>query len=481
MNEPHSKRIAIIGGGITGLAAAFRLNELQPSWKVTLLEAQDRLGGILGTHHQDGFLIEQSADNFLAGPNMPYAEALCRRAGFADQLLETDKRYRKALVLSGGKLYPVPDGFQLMTPSKAWPILTSGLLSPAGKLRLLRERWIPPRTDDADESLASFALRRLGREAYEKLVQPLISGIYTADPEQLSMQAALPQFVQMERKFGSLTKAATSGSKQAQTNAADSGARYSQFLGPKLGMQSLIDHLAKTIAFEQCLTNSPVSALRRQDVADAANGGSWRIESPQVQDAFDGVILTTSANAASKLLQPVKSSVAESLAAVTHASSTVVVLAFPTSAFPEPLQSFGCVIPAAERRQILAISFTSMKFPSRAPDGWHMLRIFLGGALQPELAKLSDEESVHIATQEARQILQLQGEPQVLKVVRWADTMPQYHVGHPNRMATLQQQLAELPGLEIAGNAFAGVGIPQCVKSGEDAAERLVQTLTGSG
>ncbi|MGC3971650.1 MAG: protoporphyrinogen oxidase [Pirellulales bacterium] len=206
MSTATSKRVAVIGGGISGLAAAHRLLKLDPSLQVTLYEASDRLGGILQTEQLGEFLIEKSADNFVT--NVPGAVELCRELGIEDELLPTDAARRRAMILFRGRLHRVPEGFQLMTPSQTWPLVKSPLLSWGGKLRALRELWVPPRRDEADESLESFAVRRVGREAYERLVQPLVSGIFTADPTKLSMRTALPRFIEQEAKYGSLIRAA---------------------------------------------------------------------------------------------------------------------------------------------------------------------------------------------------------------------------------------------------------------------------------
>ncbi|MEX0586781.1 MAG: protoporphyrinogen oxidase, partial [Pirellulales bacterium] len=278
-------RIAILGGGISGLAAAYRLAELLPKAELSLFEASDRLGGVLHTVERDGFLIEQSADNFLVKP--PAGIELCRQLGIADELLTTDESRRRAFVVRAGKLIPIPEGFYLMSPRKLWPFLTSPALSLAGKLRLLAEPFISrgpasslnpePRTlnPQPDESVASFARRRLGRQAYERLVQPLVAGIYTADPEQLSMAAAMPQFLEFERAHGSLLRATLfsrgrigrfsdqSADEATQSSDAASGARYGLFVAPKCGMTSLVNALADRLPSTAIHLNTPVTRITR--------------------------------------------------------------------------------------------------------------------------------------------------------------------------------------------------------------------------
>ena len=251
-----TQRIGIIGGGITGLAAAHRLIELDTSADVTLLEASDRMGGVLRTERRDGFLIESSADNFIT--NVPWGVDLCRRVGLGDRLISTNPAHRKAMVVCRGKLQYIPDGFLLMAPSQIGPILKTPILSPLGKARLLAEPLIEPRSELGDESLASFCRRRLGRETFERLIQPLISGIYTADPEKLSMMATMPRFVEMERQHGSLAAAMLSAGSRGEGDAASSGARYSLFVAPRDGMQSLVEALVAKLPESTLRTNWPV-------------------------------------------------------------------------------------------------------------------------------------------------------------------------------------------------------------------------------
>ena len=233
MNQtsPHARKIAVVGGGLTGLAAAHRLLELAPELEVTVFEAADRHGGVVHTEHVDGFCIEHSADNFIT--NVPWAIDLCRRIGIESKLTQTDESRRRALVVRAGRLYGIPEGFMLMAPSRLWPLATTRLLSPLGKLRLACEYFVPRRPDMEDESFASFARRRLGREAYQRLVQPLVGGIYTADPEKLSVAAALPRFWEMEWEHGGLIRGTRAeAAEKSAASGADSGARYSLFVAP---------------------------------------------------------------------------------------------------------------------------------------------------------------------------------------------------------------------------------------------------------
>ena len=464
-DRPAKRCIAIIGGGISGLTAAHRLGELDSAVEVVLLEASNRLGGVLQTVRRDGFLIERSADNFIT--TLPAAVELCRRIGFADQLLETNESLRRALVVRTGKLYEVPQGFVLMAPKQLGPIATTPLLSLLGKLRVAWEYFVRPGGEQGDESVASFARRRLGREAFERLVEPLVGGIYTADAEKLSLAAALPQFREMERKHGGLIRAAHA--EQATQPAArdDSGARYSMFAAPRDGMSSLVDAIAARLPTESIRLSTPVREIRRD--------GRWRLSlnDGAVLDC-DGLVLATPAPECGRLLAAVDPALAELLAGIEQASSAVVALGYRREQIAGPLKGFGFVVPAAERRRILAGSFASLKFPGRAPDGSVLVRVFLGGALQPRLAEAPEEELIAIAREELSQLIGARGEPQLALTTRWPATMPQYHVGHLDRLSQIDARLQTLPGLALAGNAYRGVGIPQCIQSGERAAEQLL-------
>jgi oxygen-dependent protoporphyrinogen oxidase len=474
--------IAIIGGGIAGLAAAHRLSEIAPKVRVTLFEAADRLGGVLATESRDGYLIERSADMFVTQP--PWAADLCGRIGLGDELVGTDDRYRKAYVVRRGKLLPVPAGFALLQPARLWPLFKSPILSWRGKLRIGLEYFLPRRpwsTGADDESLASFARRRLGREAYLRLVQPLVGGIYTADPEQLSLAATLPRFLEMEHEYRSLIRAAWQERKShprmkaAAPGESASGARYGMFVAPRQGMKSLVDALARAIPEVDVRLNSPIERLER------TAEGRWRISpGPAAASAradFDAVIIATPAHAAAGLLAAVDRALAEKLRAIAHASTAVVCLGYRRSQIEHPLDGFGCVVPSIEARQILAASFASVKFPGRAAADRVLIRVFIGGALQPELLERDDVVLQRLACRELGDLIGARGEPEVALVVRWSGAMPQYHVGHLDRVTRIEAAVSSLPGLQLAGSAYRGVGIPHCIHSGQQAAERVVQSL----
>lgn len=466
-------RIAILGGGITGLAAALRLEDSPTPIDWTLFESAPRLGGVLETVEIDSYRLELSADNFLTRD--PWATDLCRRVGLEEELLPTDPARRRALVVNRGQIRRVPEGFVLMSPQKAWPILASPILSPAGKARLAAEALVPTRRDESDESVAAFARRRLGKEAFDRLVQPLVAGIYTADPERLSMRATMPQFVRQEQEHGSLTRAAFArDARPADRTRSESGARYGLFMAPRFGMQQLIDAITGCLPAERIQTGVAADKVLRN-----ASGG-WQIlgESVEPLGEFDRLILTTPAYVSGKLLREADQSLAGRLNQIEYAGCSVVCLGVRASQVARPIDGFGFVVPAVEGRRLIAASFSSYKFPGRAPEDRLLLRIFVGGALQPELVERDDQELIALVREELAELVGLSGDPEFARVARWPQRMPQYHVGHLDLVAEIEH-LAEQAGIELAGAAFRGVGVPQCIHSGQQAAERAMARSGG--
>lgn len=509
------KRVAILGAGLTGLAAAHRVDELAKERKeavaVTLFEAGTRAGGLVGTVRIGDYLVDTGADSFLT--NKPAAVGLCRRLGIEDQLVATDPKYRGALVLHDGRPVPIPEGFQLLSPTATWPIITTPLFSVWGKLRLLSEYFIPsrrrpratreersaaPATDTAaspidDECLSDFVIRRFGKEALDRLIQPLVGGIYTSDPKHLSLAATMPRFLDMEREHGSLIRAAfrqKSGSKSrpnagATADPADSvdtssGARYGLFAGLKQGMQQFVDALVSSlqnscsIQFESKVTS--ITPIRRDSGAtsapSSANGYRLTFADGHHQE-FDAVIVAVSANHTADITETFDRSLSDELRQIEYASSAIVVSGHRLADIQNPLKAFGLVIPHNERRRILAVSFSSRKFPERAPEGHVLLRTFVGGALQPELCNLSDEELLKLVREELSDVLGVHGEPNFMRICRYERAMPQYHVGHLDRVARIDKLTRLHPGFAIAGISCHGVGVPDAIASGERAAQAI--------
>jgi oxygen-dependent protoporphyrinogen oxidase len=467
-------RVAVVGGGLSGLSAAHRLVELSKTMEsrldLTLFEAASRTGGMIATQQIGNYLVELGADSFIT--NKPAGVALCQRLGMENELIPTIDKWRKSLVLKDGKPVEVPEGFMLLSPAKVWPILKSPIFSWGGKLRMGWERFLPARksSDTSDESLASFVKRRFGQELLERLVQPLVGGIYTSDPEKLSLRATLPRFLDQEQQYGSLIKASRSqAKKQSKAENSESGARYGLFTAPKNGIQSILDRLREKIETSATIrSDCPIKSVQQ-----AEQGWSVIIGGGETEQ-FDAVILALPTHRAAELLAGVSPELAGDLSSIEYASSAIVVSGHNLSDIKHPLDAFGLVIPEIEKRNIIAVSFSSRKFPGRAPEGKVILRTFVGGAMHPEMMELADDEMKETVRKELAAMLGVSGEPDFTEVVRYQNGMPQYHVGHLDRVASIESRVADLPGLELAGNAYRGVGIPDSIASGEAAAERVL-------
>jgi len=464
--------VVVIGGGVTGLAAAHRLGEVAPGVRVTVLEAGQRPGGVLKTDRRDGFLIEASSDSFIT--TFPWGVDLCRRLGIDDQLIPTAERGRRAFVVFNGRLEPIPDGLLVMAPTRIGPMLRTPILSPWGKLRMGCELFVP-RGSGNDESLASFASRRFGREAFERLIQPLVSGMYTGDPTLLSVRATLPRFLDMEQAHGSLIRAMRTGkSLHGSGKSVGSGARYGMFVGLRDGMSSLVDALVARLPAGALRCEARVQRIARRD------DGRWAVmvggSEPSDIEA-DAVVVATSTADASRLLGPVDPTLAGLLGRINTTGSVVVSLGYRREQVAHALDGFGFVVPLREKRLILSGSFSSVKFPGSSPEGTVLIRVFVGGASRPELLQRDDAELYRIAGAELSQLLGITGEPILRQLARWPGVMPQYEVGHCDLVESIEEAIRANPGLEMAGNAYHGVGVPQCIHSGEKAAERVATRL----
>jgi protoporphyrinogen/coproporphyrinogen III oxidase len=470
------KRFVIIGGGITGLAAAHRLVEhaetSAQAFEFVLLEASPRLGGVVQTEHRDGFLLERGPDSFIS--DKPAAVELAKRIGLESRLIETNPEHRRSFIVRDGRLRPLPEGFQLMAPSRLWPFITSDIFTWSGKARMALDLLLPARkvNGSADESLASFVRRRLGREALERMAQPMVGGIYTADPEQLSLRATLPRFLEMEQSDRSLILAMLKrGRQQSQEQTSGtSGARYSLFLSFDRGMQLLTDELAARLPPGMARLSSHVERLSFDQ--------SWQQWTVEVQNGqpltADAVCLTLPAYSAATLLRDTDANLATELEAISYESTATINLAYRRSDIAHPLDGFGFVVPYVEKRSLLACTFSSVKFARRAPEGLVLLRAFVGGALQPEMFALDDDEMLQRVQSDLRDLLRIEGQPLFTSVAKWRRSMPQYHVGHLDRFQRIRERAARLPGLGLAGNAYAGPGIPDCIRSGEAAADAIL-------
>ena len=461
-------RLVVVGGGIAGLAAAHRAGEIARdrgiALELTLLEARERLGGTIATERMGGFLVEAGPDSFLS--EKPWALALCKRLGVEDRLTRTDDRFRKVYVWRAGRLHPLPDGFQLLAPTRLAPFLRSPLFSWPGKLRMALD-LVLPRGGADDESLGAFVRRRLGREALERVAQPLVAGIYTADPDDLSLAATLPRFLELERRERSILLALWRAARTTP-QPGTSGARWSLFVTFKEGMEELVATLAGRLPVGAALVKHRVTGVERR-------GEAWRVDIDESGPmAADRVILATETHVAGRLLRYVDPSLATLLGEIPYASSATISLGYRLVDVPHALDGFGFVVPRVEGRALLACTFSSVKYPGRAPAGHVLLRCFVGGALDERILELDDASLARRARDELGQALGIKAEPVLTRLFRWPAAMPQYHVGHLARVETIERRLAGLPGLRLAGGAYRGVGIADCIRAGEDAAERAL-------
>lgn len=461
-------KLVVIGGGVTGLAAAHRAVEVGRERgmgvELTLVEAGARVGGTIATEGADGFLIETGPDSFLS--EKPWALALCRRLGVEGELVRTDDRFRKTLVWRRGRLHPLPDGFQLLAPTRFAPFVTSSLFSWRGKLRMALD-LVLPRGGGGDESLGAFVRRRFGREALERVAQPLVAGIYTADPEELSLEATMPRFVELERRERSVIRALWRASRRAP-QPGTSGARWSLFVTFRNGMEDLVKALASRLPGPALVLKQRVDALER-------HGGGWRVlGSNGWKLEADHVIVAAEAHAAGRMLRYVDPALGGLLGQILYASSATVSLGYRRADIPHPLDAFGFVVPRTEARAVLACTFSSVKYPGRAPEGHALLRCFLGGALDEATLALDDATLVGRVRGELRAALGIAAAPVLARVARHPASMPQYRVGHGALVDALERGVVKLPGLHLAGGAYRGVGIADCVHSGEQAAEQAL-------
>jgi protoporphyrinogen/coproporphyrinogen III oxidase len=468
-------RVIVVGGGIAGLAAAHRLvercRELGRPLALTVCEAAGRLGGTIRTERTpDGFLLEAGPDSFIS--EKPWALALAERIGLGPRLCRTDDRNRRTYVVRGSRLHPLPDGFLLLAPARLAPIVGSPLFSWLGKARMALDLVLPRRPENGDESLASFVTRRLGREALERVAEPLVAGIYTAAPERLSLAATMPRFLALEREHRSLILGLrrSAGAREVQ---GASGARWSLFVTLAGGMGELVEALAAQLPAGAVRLGCPVAGV---DAGDATR--PWRV---RLEDATelpaDGVILAGEAPRMAPLVRARDPELARLLGGVRYASSATVTLAYPRAAVRHRLDGFGFVVPRGEGRPTLACTFSSVKYPGRAPAGSALLRAFLGGARGEAFLEEDDAGLVELVRADLAALLGIDGAPSLTRVARHAAAMPQYEVGHLDRVAAMEARLADWPAVALAGSAYRGVGIADCVRSGEDAAERVLARL----
>ncbi len=456
------RHVLVVGGGISGLAAAESLVRGDARVRVTVVEAAARFGGIVGTERADGFVMERGPDVVVAAK--PATRALAERLGIADRL--TGTRVRGAYVYRAGALRRLPAGLSGLMPTRLRPLATSRLLSVGGLLRVASEPWRGGGASvrEQDESLETFVVRRLGREAYDRLVEPLLTGIYAGDGARLSLASTFPQLRQLEREHGSLLRGLRARAAVAPASDAP------PFLSFRGGMDELVEGLVRYLEGTGRVTLRAGVAARSLRAPRAAGPALTLADGTTL--VGDAVVLALPARASAALLAPLDSMVARELLAIPHGSTATVTLAVAAADVPRALDATGYVVPRAEGRAALACTWASSKLEGRAPAGAALFRLFFGGARRPELAERDDAYLVGLARQELREVLRVTAAPRLVRVTRWLGAMPQYELGHAARVAAVEARVAALPWLAVAGNAFHGVGVPDCIRSGEAAAVR---------
>jgi oxygen-dependent protoporphyrinogen oxidase len=463
------KRIAIIGGGISGLSAAFALEKHRrhgAALEYVLFESRPGFGGVLVTERVDGCLLEAGPDSFLT--EKPWAGELCREVGLGEQLIGSNDAGRITYILVKGRLVAIPDGLMFMVPTRITPTMLSPLFSAGTKLRMALEWFHPPRKADADETVASFVDRHYGPEMVDRLADPLLSGVYGGEASQLSVRAVLPRFAEMEATHGSLGRAMLAARKKMA--GASKAAAKPLFTSLKDGMQQLVNAVLSRLPGSALHPNRRVQTIQRRDCG-------WVISAGHAPDHFDAVIMATPAPMAAELLAMASAELASELQAIDYTSSLTVNLGYDRSVRASLPPGFGFLVPRSEGKHLLAATFVHNKFPGRAPEDRALLRCFIGGARTQQVLQASDEELLRAVGEDLRQILQLKASPLFTRVYRWKGVMAQYAVGHVERLRRIESWLQQLPGLALAGNGYRGIGVPDCVRSGTEAANKVLRAV----
>jgi protoporphyrinogen/coproporphyrinogen III oxidase len=482
------RRVAVIGGGIAGLAALRELRQAREagcSVREWLIEARDRLGGVIRTERLEGFTIEAGPDSFLT--EKPEAADLCREIGLGDELIGSNDAARSTGILHRGRLETLPDGLFFFVPTKTWPVIATSLLPPTAKLHLARELFMAPAADwvddEQDESVAQFIRRHFGQSMLESVVDPLLSGVYGGDAELLSVRSVLPRFCAMERERGSLIRAILN----ARSRAPRSTPVRPIFTTLRCGLGEMVARLTPPVQTgeppsETCVCfQTPVAGIETNGSPGAAKNDAAPRYLLRFDDgrtlACDAIILATPASECGRLLMPLDRELGAALDGIVYSSALTVALAFDESVSAQIPKGFGFLVPKKEGRAMLACTFVHQKFEDRAPAGKALLRCFLGGAGNARLLGMEDREILAIVRKELREILGVKAGPMFHRVYRWPRAMAQYNVGHHKRLATIHRRLASLPGIFLAGNAYSGIGISDCIRTGKTAARAALDLL----
>ena len=466
-----TQSVAVIGGGISGLAAAYRLVTSGQDLDVTLLEASDRTGGILRTEEVDGFTIDAGPDSFLSVK--PRGIGLARELGLDDRLQWTTEANRGSFLSRKGELHPLPEGLTGLIPTKLAPMAKTKLVSPLGKARMALDFVLPAKKGDEDESIRAFIGRRLGYEIFDKLIEPLMAGIYSGDGSRLSLAATFPQLRAAEKTHGGLIKGVLAGRKQQQMRAIGQQTKQG-FVSFRTGMHELPDALAQAIAARGGTIQTGHQVARIDRLDDGRFSVAQETPDGPRSTIYDKVILATPAPIQADLLRHLSPEAATAMAEIPAASSAAILLGYRETRQARAPRNYGYLVPRVEDRPVKAITWLSSKWENRAPEGHFLVRAFIGRAGQQEVLRHSDDELVGFVRDELRDVSGITGDPVVTRVWRLNEVMPQYTVGHLDRVARIRQAVADIPGLEVAGNMLQGVGIPDCIAAGESASDRLL-------
>lgn len=478
------KKVIIIGGGAAGLAAAMKVKRATDAGAevdFVLLEKDDRLGGKI-----DGELVESEYGTFVVdgGPDSfltmkPAVHRIAKLVGIDADKMPTDDSRKKTLILKNGRLYPMPDGVMQFAPTKFVPFATTGLFSWSGKIRAGMDLFVPTKKlapgEFNDETLEHFIVRRMGREILDRLAEPLVGGVHGSDPAQMSLAATFPNLLEMEQKYGNMIKGFLAQRRMVEEmrvkHPPDPKNPKTFFTAFKNGMHELPQAMAVTAGRSKMETGAAVASI----ACDA--GGVWSVTLADGRViAGDAVILATESWAAEPLVRPVDAGIADALAAIPASSSATVSLAFVEDEIGVDMNAFGVLCPAKEKSKLLAATYSSTKWPGRAPKGAVLLRGFVGGPQNQAIMEKSDDEIARVAEGELRRILGIDpaAKPIFRRFYRWTLGMPQYTMGHLDRVAVIEQRSAEIPGLALAGGSYRGVGLPNCIESGEQAAGKVL-------
>ncbi|HUN89346.1 MAG TPA: protoporphyrinogen oxidase [Terriglobales bacterium] len=469
-----TKKIAIIGGGASGLAAATALEHAKRAGgdlEYILFERDEQLGGVMRTEVADDCLIEAGPDSFLSEKTT--GAEFCRLFGMGDQIIGSNDGERITYILVKNRLIPMPDGLMFMVPTKILPTVTTPLFTWSTKIKMGLELMQRPPAKNGDETVADLVRRHYGQEVVERLADPLLAGVYGGDAANLSVKAVLPRFADMEAKYGSLSRGMLAARKKMQDFAKAQGPGYKPrplFSSLQDGMQQMVDAVAKFLPQSAVRTGAAISAAGR-------HGEKWKLAVGGGSQEFDGLIIATPAHVAGSLLGGTDGELARELNGVSYSSSITVVMTYSRADLQNMPPGFGFLVPKTERRRIRALTFVHNKFPHRAPTDKGIVRVFLGGLSDPDVLSLSDGEVLATVRTELKEIVGLTGEPRVMRVYRWNRSMAQYGPGHLERVARIQQRVSAIPKLALAGNAFQGIGVPDCLASGLTAAMSVCDQL----